>query len=194
MNGSVDSKNFKGSGSAKVPLTLATLSGTGPVVGMVPATGGTLGVVATGGYTAVLAGQTQKAKNSPLGVAVSGSNQANCDTNWSLSLTLTKKYTLKLVPYIAADAAVTLPDKVTTTFAERKVKYNVKTGYRVALANGKTPDNKVDKHTSLVIFGMTLTGTGSNWTPTAGTVKYKFLGQSGSASLTQDARLVTPHQ
>jgi hypothetical protein len=41
----------------------------------------------------------------------------------------------------------------------------------------------VDKKTSILIKGMTLTKQGNVWQPTAGTITYKFFGQQGSGNL-----------
>jgi len=182
INGAVDGKPIKGSGSAQTPLVLATGTATAAIAA--PMVTSTPGLNITASFRANFNGTLVAAKNAPYFIPVGTPAQSQFKKNWSLNLSLIAKYTKSGAEYVEADAYVTLPNQQSIIFPIQKVKYSAKTGYRLNLTHGKTnPGGKPGKHTSILIRNMTMTQSAGKWVITGGTINYKFLGQSGTANL-----------
>ena len=83
-----------------------------------------------------------------------------------------------------AGARLTLPNGDTIVFPEKVTRYSATKGYSLSFNRGTNitvNPTRIDKKSSISIKRMTL-GPGSQ--PTGGTIVYQFLGQKGTANLT----------
>jgi hypothetical protein len=79
-----------------------------------------------------------------------------------------------------------LPSGETIVYPERPARYSTRTGYSLTFHRGTNitvQPNLTDKKSTISIKGMKLTKTGTTWDPTAGKIRYQFLGQKGVANL-----------
>ena len=116
---------------------------------------------------------------------------------WGYSLNIVEKTDAKGVKYKAATCTLTLPTGDKILFPEKPATYAAKTGYTISCNLGVKLDptgkpilvyDSKDKlitiaKTTLVFTGLKFSLSGSNWVPTAGTVKYTFLGQTGTGNV-----------
>jgi hypothetical protein len=107
-------------------------------------------------------------------------------TDWTLQLDITGKQDARGKTYIVASSQLVLPNGDTIVFPEKRTSYSTKNGYSLSFKGGTNNTvipPRVDKKTSILIKGMTLTKQGNVWQPTAGSITYKFFGQQGSGNL-----------
>lgn len=162
--------------AGRAPLELKTL------------TSGQTGVGGTASYRGKVAGVPYRETNVPLEAPASAPQQANLRKAWGLMLTISKKTDAKTHrEYIAANASLKRPDGDTILFPERRLRYSVKYGYSVLLSRGTNLSMmpaKLDVKTSVYLRRMTMAKNGVNWRPSGGMVTYRFLGQKGTAKVT----------
>ncbi|MBL9118003.1 MAG: hypothetical protein JNJ83_23545 [Verrucomicrobiaceae bacterium] len=116
---------------------------------------------------------------------------------WGYSLGITEKTDTKGKKYKAAVCTLTLPTGDKILFPEKPVTFATKTGYSINCKLGVKLDptgnpiliyDSKDKlitipKTTLTFTGLKFTKSGVNWVPSAGTVKYTFLGQTGTGNV-----------
>lgn len=122
-------------------------------------------------------------------------SQNTIKKNWGLSVTFTEKTDAKGKKYVEANATLRLSNGEHSKFAPKKVKYSVAKGYSVSLSNGQKLNSSqqpvldakgnpvIDKKSKVKLTALTFSGTTGSWTPSGGTMEYKFLGQSGKGPL-----------
>jgi len=179
FNGSIDGTNSASvSGSGQAPLVLTPI----------PLKPDSNVIFGTGSYIAKENGVPIHLlpTTGPIPIVVSKTAAAShMHKAWSISLSITNKVNAKTQkPFIGATASLTRPDGDVITYPVQVVKYSVKTGYKLTLKGGtNTTTHVADKKSTITITGMTLTKSGSVWTPTAGKLSYQFLGQKGTGDL-----------
>lgn len=197
FKGSKDGKPVTGSGAASGELVF--LPGTQQLDG-----------VASG--TTVVDGNKTVIKPTTVGLNVPPADVAKLKKSWGLTLSIAEvPATAKIKKYVTAAGVLRLTSGESSKFLPRKVTYSAKTGYLVSFASGQKldvngapvyvkipksnpPVNKLDakgnpipvldKKSTLKITRMLLNQSGSVWTPTSGSMEYKFLGQKGKGALT----------
>jgi hypothetical protein len=173
FNGTVDDRPFQVAGTATAPLKLVDLGD------------GTNGVAATITAKGKLDGVPFSARNQPMEIVPTADMTNNAKQDWSLDLVINKKLVGRKEQAVAS-ARLLLPNGATIQFPEKVARYNTKKGYTLSFARGTNVTvvpNAISKTSTILIKGMTMTGSGTNWTPTAGTITYGFLGQKGTANL-----------
>lgn len=178
--GTLDGEPVSGSGSANAPIEV-TDGIKGPEIN---------GVVVSGAGREK--GVRFKEKRQMVTVPA---QPANISKNWSLALSLAEKTNAKGKKYVAASGILTLSNGEKTQFNEKKVAYSSKRGYSVNFAKGVKLDALgnpildakgkpvIDRKSTMAISKMLLERTGFAWEPTAGMLKYKFLGQKGQGNV-----------
>jgi len=169
----VDGTPGKSKGTANIPVEVINIGGIDSVAG-------------TASYSGKIGGVPFSDRNVPFQVDAPLGTVGNLKKDWTLQLDITGKQDAKGKTYIVASSQLVLPNGDTIVFPEKKTRYSTKSGYALSFKGGTNVTvnpPKVDKKTSILIKGMTLTKQGNVWQPTAGTITYKFFGQQGSGNL-----------
>ena len=139
----------------------------------------------TGSYKSKVAGVPFSGKNVPVQIDEPQGTDQSLQVDWSLQLLLAVK-TVKGKERIVASATLVLPNGDTIQFPEKAVKYSQTAGYKLSFKKGTNTTAKpdvVDAKSSVTLTGLKFVKNGDVWEPTAGTIAYKFLGQSGTENL-----------
>lgn len=196
FKGTRDGKPATGSAAATGDLVFETVNADTQMSG-----------VAT--YSAVVDGKKSVDKPAERTMVVPPADVSKLKKSWGLALTLVEKTPLKGKKYVEATGTLRLTSGEYSKFPAKKVTYGAKTGYMLSLASGQKLDTLgaavyvkdpktgatkldkkgnpipvIDKKSSVNISKMVLTQAGGTWSPTGGSMKYKFLGQKGKGELT----------
>lgn len=147
--------------------------------------GGTNGVGGTGSISGKLAGVPYSRPGQPLAIPTTPDMENNLSKNWGISLSIKNK-TINGKQATVASALLTLPNGDVISFPEKAVTYSAAKGYKLSFKKGTNTTilpNALDKKSSVAITGLTFIKVGDIWEPTAGAIKYQFLGQKGAANL-----------
>lgn len=143
-------------------------------------------------YDARAGGVPVKDTNVPVQATVDAANRANLRRAWNVRLEITEHAGTKSPSWLGAKATLTLPNGDVIVFAEKRTKYSPKKGYFLTFTKGTNtsvvPPVK-DRRTSLRMTALTFEQSGESWHPTGGQMSYAFLGQKGSARLTEFLRV-----
>lgn len=148
--------------------------------------GGTNGVALTASVSAKVAGAPVSLSSTPVAIVKTPSMDANFSKDWSLNLDISKKI-VKGKEVTVASAQLVLPNGDTIVYPERTVKYSTTKGYKISFSGGTNTTaipNRIDKKSKVSIASLLFVQNGSDWEPTGGTISYQFLGQKGTANLT----------
>jgi hypothetical protein len=124
-------------------------------------------------------------KNLPLAVAAPPGAADNLHENWNITLHITSN-TVRGKQVTMGSADLVLPNGDTVTFGARKVRYSTTKGYTLSFKRGTNITSvppAIDRRSSISIKGLKFQRSGTDWVPTAGTISYKLLGQSGTGNL-----------
>lgn len=117
--------------------------------------------------------------------------------SWSYTMDIVEKADSKGVKGKYATCVLTLPTGDKILFPQKPITYAAKTGYSIACTAGVKLDgtgapilaydtqNKLItiSKTTLTFTNLKFTKSGAKWSPSAGTVKYTFLGQTGTGNV-----------
>jgi hypothetical protein len=169
----IDGIPGKSKGNANIPVEVINIGGIDSIAG-------------TAGYSGKIGGVPFSDRNLPFQADAPQGTVGNLKKDWTLQLDIIGKQDARGRTYIVASAQLVLPNGDTIVFPEKTTHYSTKTGYSLSFKGGTNNTAippRVDKKTSILIKGMTLTKQGNVWQPTAGTITYKFFGQQGSGNL-----------
>jgi hypothetical protein len=148
--------------------------------------GGTNAAAATVNVAAKVAGIPFRLKQTPIMVPVNETFQNNVKQDWSFDLDLSSRI-IKGKQRTVASAQLLLPNGDTISYAGKVARYSATKGYSLSFKRGTNitaNPMRIDKKSSLSIRGLKFVAQGNSWQPTQGTVIYQFLGQKGTANLT----------
>ena len=151
--------------------------------------GGTNGLEGTGSYSSRIGGIPLSGRNVPLHLPAPPGAAENLKKDWGLQLEITRKR-IGTKGRTVASARLLLPNGDTVAYRERTVRYSARAGYTLVFTRGTNitlNPPKLDRRSSITVKGFQLTQPNpalQEWQPTNGTVRYRFLGQDGTARLT----------
>jgi len=144
------------------------------------------GVAGTSSYSGKANGIPFSGKNEPFEFEAPPGAANNLKQAWSIELELEEKM-LNGKPRIFASAVLTRPDGDVIVFPEKAVKFSQTKGYNLKFKKGTNvtanPD-VIDAKSSVTFTGLDFEENGGVLEASAGTITYKFLGQSGTANVT----------
>ncbi len=173
--GTKDGDPASSKGEASLPLEIMDIGG------------GTNGVMGTVNGSGKVAGVPLVFKNEPVTKPVTAEDMANFKRDWGLQLIIEQKDINGKLQTVAS-AILTLPNGDQINFPERKARYSPTKGYKLSFKKGTNVTMNpatLDKKSSVAIKGLLFVQQGDEWTPTAGTIRYRFLGQKGTGDLMQ---------
>ncbi|HWN95936.1 MAG TPA: hypothetical protein VNT99_12945 [Methylomirabilota bacterium] len=148
--------------------------------------GGQPGVSGIATYKSKVGGVPFSGKNVPVQILSPPGATENLKQDWSLHLDISRKL-IKGKERTVAGAQLTLPNGDTIVFPEKVTRYSAAKGYSLSFKRGTNTTvnpTRIDTKSSISIKGMTLEQQGPDAQPTGGTIVYQFLGQKGTANLT----------
>ncbi len=164
--------SFKASGS--FPVELVDVGGTND------------GLAGTWTYSGKANGIPFQGANEPLDFEIPAGSENNLQQDWSIDLELEERM-VSGKPRIFASAVLTRPDGDVIVFPEKAVKFSQTKGYNLKFKKGTNttanPD-VIDVKSSVTFTGLDFEENGGVLEASAGTIIYKFLGQSGTANIT----------
>ncbi|QJE96195.1 hypothetical protein [Luteolibacter luteus] len=173
FKGELDGLSTHFKGNASVPLEVVDLDP------------GEQGIQGSGNFTSKVGGVPSSGKNMQIEVPASPEALDNLKQDWSLDLDIALK-AINGKQRTVASAKLVLPNGDIIQYPEKIVKYSEQKGYRITFKKGTNisadPDAP-DKKSTVILTGLRFEKTGDSWEPVAGTITYKFLGQSGTENL-----------
>lgn len=172
FSGTVDNVTASATSTATVPVSVGDIGS------------GTQGITGTYSHQATVAGVPFSGSNVAFQAEAPPGSIDNLHKDWSLQLDITGKGKKKIK--LKVGATLVLPNGDTIVFKPKAAKFASATGFgSLAFSKGKnTMTNKKDKLTTVTLTGLTFAFQNGAWHPTGGTINYNFLGQQGTANLT----------
>ncbi|MEK7952952.1 hypothetical protein [Luteolibacter soli] len=144
------------------------------------------GVTGTSSYSGKANGIPFSGQNEPFEFEAPPGTEDNLKQAWSIDLELEER-TVNGKVSIFASAILTRPDGDVIVFPEKVVKFSQTKGYNLKFKKGTNvtanPDT-IDAKSSVTFTGLDFEENGGVLEASAGTINYKFLGQSGTANVT----------
>jgi hypothetical protein len=172
LAGTLDANPLRGSGTFTALPALAGFGASG------------FGLSVTGSYAGKLSDAALSGRKALLQIPVLADSATNIHDGWTLNLDIHSK-TVGKAQRTFVTAQLALPSGDTIAFPERPARYT-KTGYTLSFVGGTniTANPPVRNHrASIGILAMSVSQGTNGLVATSGTIRYRFLGQAGTANL-----------